>query len=143
MNQSAMQAYSWDDLYEGLVVGWKFQVTAGDMDAFARLSGDTNPLHIDAEFARAKGFKDRVVYGALLAAQVSRLVGMNLPGRDAVLVGMAVHFNGAAMIDDVIDFQATLTGKSEATRLLSLKFAMRCERRLIAKGTAEALLRDG
>ena len=63
---------------------WTHDVTAEDVDAFARLSGDVNPLHMEAEFARRHGFRGRVVHGVLLSAYLSRVLGTRLPGPGAL-----------------------------------------------------------
>src|SRR5262252_2058423 len=65
--------------------------TAGDSDAFAHLSGDFSPLHVDAEYARSTEFGDRVVHGMLLASLFSQLVGMWLPGKYAVTRTITLH----------------------------------------------------
>lgn len=79
-----------DLAFEDIAVGdraeLEWQPIAADIDAFAILSGDHNPLHVDSEYARAQGFPDRVAHGMLLAAKVSALVGMVLPGRRCLLL---------------------------------------------------------
>ena len=55
-----------------------------DVELFATLSGDRNPLHMDDEFARGTSFERRVVHGMLVASYVSTLVGMHLPGPGAL-----------------------------------------------------------
>ena len=69
---------AWTDLAEGHEVSETFTIDDAAMAAFADLSGDRNPLHTDAAFARSRGFPDRVVYGGLILARVSRLLGMRL-----------------------------------------------------------------
>jgi 3-hydroxybutyryl-CoA dehydratase len=61
------------------------RITADDVARFATLSGDHSPLHSDAAFARQRGFEGPLVHGALLASLVSQLIGVGLPGPDAVL----------------------------------------------------------
>src|SRR5690242_8225630 len=68
------------------------EVTPADTEAFARLSGDWNPLHTDAAYASTTPFKRPVLHGAFSAGLVSRLAGMDLPGRDCLLHGMRLRF---------------------------------------------------
>ena len=134
---------AWDDIEEGRVAAWDFSVSSEDMDDFARISGDYNPLHIRDDFAQAKGFKSRVVYGALLAAQLSRLVGMELPGRDAVFVGQNISFRNPVYVGDVVYVEAKVTQVSDSTRAVVMKVKMRVDGKVVVSGTVEALLRDG
>jgi 3-hydroxybutyryl-CoA dehydratase len=81
---------------DSLVVGQEHEITVriseADVAAFAALSGDVAPLHSDVEFARRAGFSGTVVHGALLTSYVSRLVGMDLPGRFSVMERMDIAF---------------------------------------------------
>lgn len=67
-------------------------VTQVDADAFARLSGDFNPLHVDAGHAARTAYERPVLHGAFSAGLISRLAGMHLPGRDCLLHGMRLRF---------------------------------------------------
>ena len=67
-------------------------LTAKDVERFADVSGDCAPLHTDRDFARRVGFDRPVVHGALLAAYVSRLVGMWLPGPNSVMERIDLSF---------------------------------------------------
>ncbi len=86
-----------DDLQIGQEAAFEVEITAIDIDRFAALSGDASPLHLDEDFARARGFGGRVVHGAHLAALVSRLVGMDLPGRDCLLHGLSLQFRAPVL----------------------------------------------
>ena len=110
-----------------------------EMEVFAALSGDRNPLHLDDGFARARGFAGRVVYGGLLLAAVSRLLGEELPGHGCVWHSVKVDFRGPLYVDE----QATLTGtlEQENPELGTFKIALRvvAGARTVLKGEALAL----
>ena len=84
-------------------------VIRDEIARFAQLSGDHNPLHVDPEFARARGFPDIVAHGYLLGAKVSALVGMQMPGRDCLILETimayprAIHPGDTIRIDGEID----------------------------------------
>lgn len=82
---------------------WTHRVSAADVDRFAELSGDVNPLHMDAGFARRHGFRGRVVHGMLLAAYVSRQLGTRLPGFGALWLGQEMRFPRAVCVGDSIE----------------------------------------
>ena len=72
------------DLTVGQSVVVELSIDDAQLRQFAELSGDFNPLHTDDAFARSKGFRGRVVYGALIIAKISELIGMRLPGKNSV-----------------------------------------------------------
>ena len=137
------RALAWTDLQQGRVAEWEFTVSEADMTAFALLSGDTNPLHTDDAFARSRGFEGRVVYGSLLSAQLSRLVGMEMPGRDGVFVGLNVTFAKPVYVGRPVMLKAEIAEVSEAASLIVIKFQLRSDDRVVAKGKVEAILRHG
>lgn len=89
---SAAAALGFEDLAIGRRCEFETAIGAADIDRFAALSGDASPLHADADFARRRGFDDRLVHGAFLVALASRLVGMSLPGRNALLLKVQMSF---------------------------------------------------
>lgn len=117
-----------------------FSVTESDMANFATLSGDYNPLHCDEAFAKSKGFPGRVVYGALLVAKISRLIGMEMPGRDAVWSGLDIQFVSPLLIGQPVEIEMTLARVSPAVRALELTLRIESGGRLIARGKASAVV---
>jgi len=132
---------SWSEIHEGLDLSFPFVITKVEMDAFAELSGDHNPMHRDADFARAKGFDGPVVYGALIVAQVSRLIGMYLPGRDATWTGLKIEFRAPLMIDQEAQLTAVVQSASDAVRMIKLSLKVTVGDKVIAKGKAEVVVR--
>ena len=59
---------------------------------FAELSGDWNPLHTDADYAATTHYGQPILHGAFSAGLVSRLAGMELPGRECLLLNMRLRF---------------------------------------------------
>ena len=74
-----MNHYRYEALSVGMAERFSATITEEMMSAFRTLSGDPNPLHIDADFARAHGFPDRVVYGMLTASLLSTFGGGTFP----------------------------------------------------------------
>ena len=102
-----MNSYVFSELAVGMSESFEVTVTDEMMSAFETLSGDANPLHTDEAFAKKKGFGGRVVYGMLAASFYSRLVGMYLPGQNAVLQQLSVKFRGPVFVGD----RLTVTGE--------------------------------
>jgi 3-hydroxybutyryl-CoA dehydratase len=135
------RALAFEDLCSGMRAGFEFAISAEQMRAFEGLCGDRNPLHCDAEFARGRGFEGAVVYGGLLVAQLSRLIGMQLPGRDALWTGLRIQFLHPLYVGRVARVDAEIRHVSEAVRALELRFSIESEGVAIAKGTADVSVR--
>ena len=88
-----MMEYRWDDIHAGLKHEFDAVFSDEDAETFARLSGDINPLHVDAAYAAGAGFKSPVLFGMLTSSLYSKLVGVYLPGKYALLQGMDLHFS--------------------------------------------------
>ena len=74
-----MNCSGYEELFVGQSAEFTREVTVDMMQQFCAVSGDNNPLHVSADFARAHGFQDRVVYGMLTASLYSCLAGEYLP----------------------------------------------------------------
>lgn len=109
------------DLTVGQSAAFDTVITGGDIDAFAQLSGDLNPLHTDAAFAHERGFGDRVVHGAHLVALASRLAGMYLPGRNALVLAINASFTAPVLPDTRITVSGIVDQLSDSVRSAVLK----------------------
>lgn len=96
-------------------------ITAEDVAAFARLSGDYNALHLDDEFAARTEFAGRVVHGFLNASLLSTLIGTRLPGRGALYMSQTIDFTRPVYIGDTVEARATIERIDAATRLVHLQ----------------------
>lgn len=105
----------------GQVIEWRRTIGEADLEAFRRLSGDENPLHHDAAFARSLGFKDRVAYGALSMAFLSRLIGNDVPGPGAVWLSQNLRFESPLYPGDAVIVRARVKARNESLRALTLE----------------------
>ena len=83
-------------------------ITEADIQAFAGVSGDTNPLHLHDEFARSTMFKGRIAHGMLSASFISTVVGTRLPGPGAVYVSQTLNFRAPVRVGDCVTARATV-----------------------------------
>ena len=134
MSSAAVLALA--DLREGMTAGFDFTIDDADMEAFAVLSGDRNPLHRDQDFAKSRGFSGCVVYGALLVAKVSRLVGMDLPGRDALWNSLQIQFVAPLIVGERARLEASVTQVSESARSAALQLTVISGSKTVARGKA-------
>jgi len=76
--------------------------------AFAELSGDRNPIHLNDEVAARSRFGARIAHGAILSAMVSKSLGMDMPGMGTVYLGQTASFKLPVFIGDTVTLEATI-----------------------------------
>jgi len=113
-------------------------IRASDVQAFAEVSGDYSPLHMDDAYATQSIFGQRVVHGGFLSSLVSQLVGMRLPGKYALLMRESLEFKKPMFIGDTIVVLGTIIAKSEATRVIELAIVVRRGEEVVATGSVHA-----
>lgn len=115
-----------------------FVVTQKVYDAFQQCSGDMNPLHVDEEFARKKGFNACVMYGNILNAFVSYFVGMALPDKEVMIQAQDINYRKPVFLNDQIQLVSYIDDVSEAVNVIiyKLKFfrITEAKRELVANG---------
>ncbi len=110
-----------DELHIGQTASVERTITAEDVSAFARLSGDYNALHVDAEFAARTEFARPVAHGFLHAALLSTLIGMKLPGEGALYLQQTIDFSAPVFAGDRVEARGTIESIDRETRVISLK----------------------
>ena len=128
--------HSLDSLHEGLVERFVFEPTEKMMQSFMELSGDMSPVHTDVNYAKSRGFDGVGVYGGILVAQISRMVGMHLPGRDALWSSLNIYFAHPLLVGQTAELEARVEHISEATSSIELKFKITSQGKTLAKGSA-------
>jgi 3-hydroxybutyryl-CoA dehydratase len=116
-----MNTYKLSDIEVGLEESFEAKIDASKMDKFLDISNDTNPLHIDSDYAIEKGFSNRVVYGLLTSSFYSTLVGVYLPGKYCILQGIDIQFSKPVYIDDTLKISGKVTYINETYRRIEIK----------------------
>jgi 3-hydroxybutyryl-CoA dehydratase len=98
-----------DDLTIGHSAELTRTVTAADIEAFAEVTGDTNPLHLDDAYAATTPFGQRIAHGMLTASYISAVLGTQLSGPGSIYVSQSLRFRRPVKIGDVVTATATIT----------------------------------
>lgn len=109
--QDSMQGsrgYCLEDLETGMVERFSKTVTEADIVLYAGITGDTNPLHLDQDYAETTMFKGRIAHGMLTAGFVSAVLGTRLPGPGAVYVDQSLSFKRPVRIGDTVTAEVTV-----------------------------------
>ena len=97
-----MAGYFLEDLALGLSAERAHVVTEADIIAFAEVSGDFNPVHMDEAFAATTQFKSRIAHGMLSAAWLSALIAGELPGPGSIYLSQSLRFRRPVRIGDEV-----------------------------------------
>lgn len=104
-----------------------FTVTQDVYTAFQQCSGDYNPLHTDEEFAKSKGFPQRVMYGNILNAFVSTLIGECLPTKNVIIHTQDTQFKNPVFLNDTLEAELKIDEIFESINTIIFKFAFKNE----------------
>ncbi len=98
-------------------------ISQQDVETFAGLSGDYNPLHMDDEYASQSRFGRRIAHGMLTAGLISTVLGMHLPGPGAIYISQTLKFLAPVYLGDEITATVEVIGWREDKRIVTLKTA--------------------
>ncbi|HEY6885093.1 MAG TPA: MaoC family dehydratase [Nitrososphaeraceae archaeon] len=113
--------YKLDDIELGMKKQFKVIITETMANEFAKLSGDYTPLHMDEQYGKNSTFKRKICHGLLLVSFFSRLIGMHLPGENALCLSHTINYIFPGFIDDEITVEGLVINKSIATKIITLK----------------------
>ena len=102
------QGLYFDELSEGQSAETTHVVGAGDIEAFAAVSGDVNPVHMDEAYAKTTTFGGRIAHGMLSAAYISAVLGNQLPGPGAIYLSQSLRFRRPVKIGDAVTARVTV-----------------------------------
>lgn len=104
-----MAGMFFEDLSVGQSASFGKTITEADIAMFAAVSGDTNPVHIDAEYAATTMFKTRIAHGMLSAGLISAVLGTRLPGPGTVYLGQTLKFRAPVKLGDTVTATVTVS----------------------------------
>lgn len=99
---TAAKGVFFEDLSVGQEASLSNTVSEANIVAFAEISGDRNPVHLDADYAATTMFKERIAHGMLSAAYISAVFGMKLPGPGAIYMSQTLKFKAPIKIGDTV-----------------------------------------
>lgn len=92
-----------------------------DIVDFARVSGDTNPLHLDENYAAGTLFGGRIAHGFLISSMISAILGTELPGPGTIYMGQTLKFLAPVRIGDTVTASVEVIGIREDKRMVTLR----------------------
>ena len=111
---------TYDEISIGQVARMARQLTIADIQAFAAVSGDTNPAHLDADYANDTVFHGVIAHGMWSGALISALLGTEFPGPGTIYVNQDLHFIRPVRIGDTLTVTVKVSAKDDAKKRLTL-----------------------
>ena len=132
--------YYLEDLTIGMESSYQKTITETDIDAFAALTGDTNPVHLDSEYAATTPFKARIAHGMLSAGLISTVLGTQLPGPGCIYLEQQIKFKAPVFIGDTLVATVTIEDINQRRGRVSLKTQCFVNTKLVVDGTASMMV---
>ena len=118
-------------------------IEQADVDAFADLTGDHNPVHVDEEFAKTTRFRRRIVHGMLTASLISSVLANKLPGEGSVYLGQTLKFVAPVFPGDTITARVTVKEIREDKPIVKLEtICINQHDEIVIRGEATVLATD-
>ena len=130
--------YYFEDLSVGMEAVSAREVTKADIQAFADVSGDDNPLHVDEAYAAGTMFKGCIAHGMLSAAYISKVLGTQLPGTGAIYLSQTLKFKAPVRPGETVDTRVEITSLDESRKRVT--FTCECKVADTVVVTGEAMV---
>ncbi|MBI4185257.1 MAG: MaoC family dehydratase [Proteobacteria bacterium] len=132
--------YAFEDLSVGMSSAFAKTVTDDDIVLFAGVSGDTNPVHLDEDYARQSPFGGRIAHGLLTASFISTVLGTQLPGPGCIYLGQDLRFTGPVHIGDTVEARVEVTELVPGKRRVVLRTTCLVGNKIVIEGHATVLV---
>lgn len=113
--------FSYTDIKKGMEFSFEIQISKQNVQSFAQLVGDHNPLHIDTSYGKKSSFGKNIVHGMLMGSFFSALIGMYCPGERSVYLSQMLHFKKPIFCGDRVTVKGTVKEKTDSIQVITLK----------------------
>ena len=135
-----LHGYYLEDLKEGMSASFGKTVTDADVMMFAGVSGDTNPVHLNNDFASKTMFKGRIAHGMFGAALISAVLGTKLPGPGCIYVNQNLKFKAPVRIGDTLIARVTVKAINAQKKLVTLDTVCTVADKPVIEGEATVMV---
>ena len=133
----SFKSFQLEDISIGMEVSYSQTITDADVKAFAGLSGDKNPVHMDDEYAKNSRYKKRIAHGLLSASFFSALFGTKLPGEGCVYVSQNLKFIKPVYLDDTVTATVVVASLDASRRRIFFRTFCKVKNKIVIDGEAE------
>lgn len=140
------ESYNIHEIFIGMSASYSQTITDNDIQSFAKVSGDYNPIHVDELYAKESRYKKKIAHGLLSSSFFSSLFGTKLPGKGCVYASQSLEFKRPVYINDIVTATVTVTVTVTVTDINVDKkrvlFKTQCfvKKRVVIDGIAEIFI---
>ncbi len=135
-----LHGYYFEDLKEGMSDIYAKTVTSADVVMFSGVSGDTNPVHLNHEFASKTIFKGRIAHGLLVASFISTVLGTKLPGPGCIYIGQNLRFKAPVAIGDTVTARVSVSKLIPEKKFVELETVCSVGDKVVIDGMATVMV---
>ena len=139
-DSSELDGHVIEDLAVGMTAIYSKTITESDINLFCAISGDTNPLHLDHDYAATTMFGGPIAHGMLSASLISTVIGTKLPGHGCVYISQNCRFKAPVRAGETVRARATITEINTECRRVKLKTICSVGDTVVVDGDAEVLV---
>nr|WP_321462713.1 MaoC family dehydratase [uncultured Cohaesibacter sp.] len=133
------QTVYYEDMQIGQKESFTHEVTESDISAFANLTGDHNPVHVDKAYGEASRFGGNIAHGLYTASLFSAILGMRLPGPGAIYISQSLQFKAPVRPGDAVTISATVREKNDKGRRVTLDCSAEVDGLVVLSGEATVM----
>jgi len=135
-----LHGYYFEDLEVGMHDIFAKTITDADIITFAGISGDTNPVHLNHEFASETIFEGRIAHGMLTASFLSTVIGTKLPGPGCIYVSQSLRFKAPVRSGDTVNAICTVDKLIPEKKFIELKTICTVKNKVVVDGEATIMV---
>lgn len=136
---SLVENTPYDELQVGQKATFERSVEERDVQLFAEVSGDRNPVHLDAGYAAGTAFKERIAHGMLTGALISAAIATTLPGPGTIYLGQNLRFTRPVKLGDVLSVELEVLEKLPKNRVRIATRVVNQQGKAVVEGEAEVM----
>lgn len=129
-----------EEIKTGMEASYSQTVTDSDIKAFAGISGDRNPVHMDEVYAENSKFKKRIAHGLMSASYFSSLFGTKIPGEGCVYVAQSLRFKRPVYLGDTVTATVVVQKIDVSNNRVYFKTICRVKNKIVIDGEAEIFI---
>ena len=135
-----LNGFYFEDLKIGTTDEFSKTISEADIQTFADVSGDENPVHLNPEYAKATVFKGCIAHGILTASFVSTVIGTRMPGPGCIYVAQNLKFKAPVRAGDTVKAVCTVTELNEKRKFAEIKTQCFVGDTLVVDGNATIMV---
>ena len=135
-----LHGFYFEDLKVGMEASYTKTITDNDVKSFSDISGDTNPIHLNHDFASETLFKGKVIHGMLTASLISTVIGTKLPGPGCVYVGQELRFKLPVRVGDSVTASCKIKNIIPDKHMIKMQTICTVASKVVLEGEATILV---